>query len=76
MSRPTVLMLLTNAYDPDPRVRQEALALVAMGWRVRIVAWDRDAEAPLARRWKGSRWSGSFCVPLTGAAPRKSSSMR
>lgn len=41
----TVLMLLTNAYDPDPRVRQEALALIGMGCRVRILAWDRDMKA-------------------------------
>jgi glycosyltransferase involved in cell wall biosynthesis len=37
-----VLMLLTNAYDPDPRVRQEALSLLAMGCHVRVLAWDRD----------------------------------
>ena len=43
---PAVLMLLTNAYDPDPRVRQEALALVRMGCRVRILAWDRDLKSP------------------------------
>lgn len=41
----TVLMLLTNAYDPDPRVQQEALALIAMGCHVRILAWDRDLNA-------------------------------
>jgi len=43
---PTVLMLLTNAYDPDPRVRQEALALLSMGCRVRLLAWDRDLKSP------------------------------
>src|SRR3954465_9403713 len=42
----TILMLLTNAYDPDPRVRQEALALIGMGCRVRLLAWDRDLKAP------------------------------
>src|SRR5690242_16984665 len=42
----TVLMLLTNTYDPDPRVRQEALALLQLGWRVRLVAWDRDRKHP------------------------------
>jgi glycosyltransferase involved in cell wall biosynthesis len=42
----TVLMLLTNCYDPDPRVRQEALALIGMGCRVRILAWDRDLKVP------------------------------
>lgn len=41
-----VLMLLTNTYDPDPRVRQEALALIRLGYRVRIMAWDRDAKDP------------------------------
>jgi glycosyltransferase involved in cell wall biosynthesis len=39
-------MLLTNAYAPDPRVRQEALALIGMGCNVRILAWDRDIKAP------------------------------
>jgi glycosyltransferase involved in cell wall biosynthesis len=41
----TVLMLLSNAYDPDPRVRQEALALIGMGCRVHLIAWDRDMKA-------------------------------
>ena len=39
-------MLLTNAYEPDPRVRQEALALIRMGYRVKVLAWDRDEKAP------------------------------
>jgi glycosyltransferase involved in cell wall biosynthesis len=43
---PTVLMLLTNAYDPDPRVRQEALGLIGMGCRVRLLAWDRELRSP------------------------------
>ena len=42
--RPLVLMLLTNCYDPDPRVRQEALALLKIGCQVRILAWDRDLK--------------------------------
>jgi glycosyltransferase involved in cell wall biosynthesis len=45
LSPKAVLMLLTNAYDPDPRVRQEALALAGMGCRVRLLAWDRDLKA-------------------------------
>lgn len=40
-----VLMLLTNAYDPDPRVLQEALALIRMGCRVKVLAWDRDSKS-------------------------------
>jgi glycosyltransferase involved in cell wall biosynthesis len=46
-------MLLTNAYDPDPRVRQEALALIGMGCRVRLLAWDRDLKAPAAECLEG-----------------------
>ena len=42
----TVLMLLTNAYDPDPRVRQEALSLLGMGYRIRLLAWDRELKSP------------------------------
>jgi glycosyltransferase involved in cell wall biosynthesis len=49
----TVLMLLTNAYDPDPRVRQEALALIAMGCRLRLLAWDRDGKGPASERMEG-----------------------
>jgi glycosyltransferase involved in cell wall biosynthesis len=51
--RPTVLMLLTNAYDPDPRVRQEALALIGMGCRVRLLAWDRDRKSPAVEEVEG-----------------------
>ncbi len=49
----TVLMLLTNAYDPDPRVEQEARALIAMGCRVRLLAWDRDLQAPPKQNMDG-----------------------
>jgi glycosyltransferase involved in cell wall biosynthesis len=41
----TVLMLLTNAYEPDPRVSQEARALIAAGFHVRLLAWDRDLKS-------------------------------
>ena len=50
---PAVLMLLTNAYDPDPRVRQEALALIGMGCRVRLLAWDRDFKRPASEGMEG-----------------------
>lgn len=49
----TVLMLLTNAYDPDPRVRQEALALIRMQCRIRLLAWDRDLKASPAECLEG-----------------------
>jgi glycosyltransferase involved in cell wall biosynthesis len=53
MTSKTVLMLLSNAYDPDPRVRQEALSLIGMGCRVRLLAWDRDLKAPAFERVDG-----------------------
>src|ERR1017187_6887092 len=53
MRHKTVLMLLTNAYDPDPRVRQEAVALIGMGCRVRLLAWDRDMKAAAVECMEG-----------------------
>jgi glycosyltransferase involved in cell wall biosynthesis len=46
-------MLLTNAYDPDARVRREALTLLAMGCRVRLIAWDRDRKSPASEVMEG-----------------------
>ena len=43
---PKVLMLLTNAFDPDPRVHHEAKALVESGYDVTILCWDRDYKTP------------------------------
>lgn len=39
-------MLLTNAFDLDPRVHQEAKALVESGYDVTILCWDRDYKTP------------------------------
>jgi glycosyltransferase involved in cell wall biosynthesis len=41
-----ILMLLTNAFDPDPRVHKEAKSLVHNGYDVTIICWDRDLKAP------------------------------
>jgi glycosyltransferase involved in cell wall biosynthesis len=49
----TILMLLTNSYEPDPRVRQEALALIRMGCSVKILAWDRDLKSPVSQYMEG-----------------------
>lgn len=49
----TILMLLTNAYEPDQRVRQEALALIGLGYRVCLLAWDRDLKAPASECMEG-----------------------
>lgn len=37
-------MVVTNRYEPDPRVHKEAVSLVAAGHRVRVYAFDRLAE--------------------------------
>lgn len=42
--RPRVTMLLGNGFNPDPRVESEALALVAGGYDVTILCWDRDGD--------------------------------
>jgi glycosyltransferase involved in cell wall biosynthesis len=41
---PRALMLLSNSFDPDPRVYNEARALVKHGFQVSILAWDRDRK--------------------------------
>ena len=40
-----ILMLLSNAFDPDPRVQREAAALVQSGSHVTIICWDRDLKS-------------------------------
>ena len=62
----TILMLLTNAYDPDQRVRQEALALIGMGCRVRLLAWDRDRKAPAAECMEGVEVERVFLTSTHG----------
>ncbi len=42
----TVVMLLSNPYRPDPRVRREALALLAEGYTISLLAWDREGGSP------------------------------
>jgi glycosyltransferase involved in cell wall biosynthesis len=66
MAAKTILMLLTNAYAPDPRVRQEALSLISMGCRVRLLAWDRDLKAPTAERMDGVEVERVFVASTHG----------
>lgn len=37
-------MILTNGFDPDPRVYKEAKSLVKMGHKVEILCWDRESK--------------------------------
>ena len=43
---PNIVMLLSNAFRPDPRVLKEANSLAAAGYAVTIICWDRLAELP------------------------------
>lgn len=40
------VMLLSNAFRPDPRVAREAQALIDTGYPVTVVCWDREAKYP------------------------------
>lgn len=44
--RTRVVMLLSNAYNPDDRVRNEALALDHSKYEITILAWDRFLDKP------------------------------
>jgi len=50
-----VLMLLTNCFDPDPRVLSEALTLTEHGYQVTIIGWDRDRKKPPIESYRGIR---------------------
>jgi glycosyltransferase involved in cell wall biosynthesis len=43
-SEKQVIMLVTNAFEPDVRVYKEALTLIGGGYRVRLLAWDREKK--------------------------------
>jgi glycosyltransferase involved in cell wall biosynthesis len=40
-------ILLAKSYDPDPRVRRTAEALIGAGHDVRVLAWDRTGKYPV-----------------------------
>jgi glycosyltransferase involved in cell wall biosynthesis len=41
-----VVMLLSNAFKPDPRVLKEAEILQRNGFNITILCWDRQSELP------------------------------
>jgi glycosyltransferase involved in cell wall biosynthesis len=47
MAKPyTIVMLLTNPFKPDPRVKKEAMSLISTGYKVTLICWDRLHEYP------------------------------
>ncbi|HTY46197.1 MAG TPA: glycosyltransferase, partial [Methanomassiliicoccales archaeon] len=63
-----VLMLLTNEYRPDPRVRKEAVALTKNNYSVTIISWDRNKKHPKSEESEGVHLervrTGSVTGPL------------
>ncbi len=43
---PHIVMLLSNAFRPHPRVLKEANSLVTAGYTVTVICWDRQVELP------------------------------
>lgn len=41
-----IAFLISNGYGPDVRVQKEAHTLAAAGYRVTIIAWDRECKFP------------------------------
>jgi len=48
-----ILMFVTNPFTSDPRVYNEARALVKADFRVTVIAWDRDKQNPPSQTWDG-----------------------
>jgi glycosyltransferase involved in cell wall biosynthesis len=48
-----ITMLLSNGFNPDPRVAAEALALAKAGHAVTIFAWDRLGSLPEEEDYQG-----------------------
>ncbi|NQT88684.1 glycosyltransferase family 4 protein [bacterium] len=49
----SIVMFLDNAFRPDPRVAAEARSLVEAGYRVTLLAWDREGGRPDRENWHG-----------------------
>ena len=48
-----ILMILANPFTHDPRVYNEAMALIKAGHEVTVLAWDRKKEYPLKETKEG-----------------------
>lgn len=62
-------MLLTNAFDPDPRVHQEASSLVRNGYNVTILCWDRDHKAVASETIDGIKIERVYVRSSHGRGP-------
>jgi glycosyltransferase involved in cell wall biosynthesis len=53
LSQPRIVMLLSNAFRPDPRVLKEARSLTNAGYDVTVIAWDREGKYPATEQTNG-----------------------
>lgn len=53
MNQPRVVMLLSNAFRPDPRVLKETRSLARGGYDVTVIAWDREGTYPAQQQSEG-----------------------
>jgi glycosyltransferase involved in cell wall biosynthesis len=63
-----VLMLLANAFRPDPRVEREAALLAGSGFQVDMLSWDRRAELAPEETYRGVKVHRIQNVPSTYGA--------
>jgi glycosyltransferase involved in cell wall biosynthesis len=48
-----VVMIVTNPFKPDERVRKEAETLANLGYAITVIAWDRKAAYPVTEEFAG-----------------------
>jgi succinoglycan biosynthesis protein ExoL len=65
-----VVMLLSNGLSSDPRVEKEAAALVAAGYDVTVLAWDRRGDLPSHEE------RGGFAIERLGPRARHGGGLR
>jgi glycosyltransferase involved in cell wall biosynthesis len=53
LRKKNVLMIVTNPFKPDERVRREAETLANLGYDITVVAWDREAAYPITEEFSG-----------------------
>ena len=68
-NRKRVLMLLTNGFDPDPRVHREAVSLIENGYEVTLLCWDRDYKFPPQEVVDGIRIERIYVRSTHGRGP-------
>ena len=61
-----ILMLLSNAFKPDPRVHREATALLRQGYDIDLLCWDRDLKHPETEIMDGIRVKRFFIQSTHG----------